>query len=330
MAPNLNDWGTVKASYKAVAVDGGSTGQAPSVVTNSVSNLNNSNGSVTFNGSFAANGLSTTTCFQYRNINDSQYTTVNETNRGTTSGTQSYAYDMSGLASGTYEYRACARNNAGDRYGDPVRFTVSRSNNNPVYQCNDGIDNDGDGRIDLNDAGCSSSTDNSEDSEGSTINNMTVTTSSASVSTNGNATLYGNYYNSRYFVNKMNFEYRRIGGSEISLPSAGSSSDSSRGFSYTLTGLSNGSYEYRACADNGSNICGTWVRFDINKDTYVPPVNTNSDPTVQTLTPVSIGYTTAVVDAFYNMNGCSGRTYFEYGTSNNLAWLQLRFLMQRH
>jgi hypothetical protein len=61
------------------------------------------------------------------------------------------------------------------------------------------------------------------------------------------------------------------------------------------------------------------VRFDINKDTYVPPVNTNSDPTVQTLTPVSIGFTTAVVDAFYNMNGCSGRTYFEYGTSNNLG-----------
>lgn len=36
----------------------------------------------------------------------------------------------------------------------------------PVYECNDGIDNDGDGAIDMSDSGCSNSTDNQEYKKG--------------------------------------------------------------------------------------------------------------------------------------------------------------------
>ena len=52
---------------------------------------------------------------------------------------------------------------AGD-YGKLVaRFKVSNTVVNPTYQCNDSIDNDGDGRVDYpNDPGCSSPTDNDE------------------------------------------------------------------------------------------------------------------------------------------------------------------------
>lgn len=39
-------------------------------------------------------------------------------------------------------------------------FTINGSNT--VYACNDGIDNDGDGKIDMNDPGCASATDNDE------------------------------------------------------------------------------------------------------------------------------------------------------------------------
>ncbi|HRH24886.1 MAG TPA: hypothetical protein PLQ20_00910 [Candidatus Paceibacterota bacterium] len=52
---------------------------------------------------------------------------------------------------------------AGD-YGKLVaRFKISNTIVNTVYQCNDNIDNDGDGRVDYpNDPGCSSPTDNDE------------------------------------------------------------------------------------------------------------------------------------------------------------------------
>lgn len=40
-------------------------------------------------------------------------------------------------------------------------FTINNSTTT-VYACNDGIDNDGDGKVDLNDPGCASSTDNDE------------------------------------------------------------------------------------------------------------------------------------------------------------------------
>ncbi len=51
-----------------------------------------------------------------------------------------------------------------DDYGKLVaRFKVSNTIVNQTYQCNDGIDNDGDGRVDYpNDPGCSSATDNDE------------------------------------------------------------------------------------------------------------------------------------------------------------------------
>ncbi len=318
LAPNLNDWGTVKAAFRAVAIND-PVGSKPSVTTNSFTNLDSDNGSVTLRGIFNANGLSTTTCFQYRKVGQSGFTTIDETNQGNPSSPKSYSTYLNGLSSGTYEYRACARNSAGESYGSTLQFTIDRYNNT-TYQCNDGIDNDGDGYIDMDDAGCSSSTDNSENSDrNDTVNNLSVVTNNASPNNNGSVVLYGNYYNSNYYVNKMNFEYRKVGGSRIALPSAGSSGNASRGFSYTLTGLSNGNYEFRACADNGTQRCGSWVSFSMNRDNNNNNNNNNNNtsgnPSAQTLPEFGVESTNAIIDGFYNMNGCSGVTYFRYGTS---------------
>lgn len=285
MAPSLNHWGTVKAAFRAVAVNDpvdpvDPVGSKPSVTTNSVTNLDSDNGSVTLRGTFNANGLSTTTCFQYRKVGQSGFTTIDETNQGNPSSSKSYSTYLNGLSSGTYEYRACARNSAGESYGSTLQFTIDRYDN---------------------------------------VNNLSVVTNNASPNNNGSVVLYGNYYNSNYYVNKMNFEYRKVGGSRIALPSAGSSGNASRGFSYTLTGLSNGNYEFRACADNGTQRCGSWVSFSMNRDNNNNNNNNNNNtsgnPSAQTLPEFGVESTNAIIDGFYNMNGCSGVTYFRYGTS---------------
>ncbi len=274
-----NTAGTIYGSEKSFTTgDETPPGSEPTVSTNNPTNVGTN--SATFQGSYSSNGYATTTCFQYRKANNSSWTTVNETSRGANA-SGSYSYTLSGLSnSSTYYYRACASNTAGTIYGSEKSFTT--------------------GAEEINDT-----------------NNITVVTNNANPSNNGTAVLYGNYYNSNYYVNKMNFEYRRSGGSQITLPSAGSSGNTSRGFSYTLTGLSDGNYEFRACADNGSYRCGDWVSFSMNRgDTYVPPTN-NSDslPSIQTLSGFGIESTNVIIDGFYNMNGCSGVTYFKYGVS---------------
>ncbi|MEN9582847.1 MAG: hypothetical protein RL641_801, partial [Candidatus Parcubacteria bacterium] len=65
----------------------------------------------------------------------------------------------------TYYYRAYAVNSAGVTVpgSSTLQFTTSSAPQpNPVYACNDGIDNDGDGLVDQADPGCTSATDNNE------------------------------------------------------------------------------------------------------------------------------------------------------------------------
>ncbi|MFT5359966.1 MAG: putative repeat protein (TIGR01451 family) [Candidatus Paceibacteria bacterium] len=64
-----------------------------------------------------------------------------------------------------YYYRACGRlfgvNGSQDVCGGVETFLIESIQPN-VYECNDGIDNDSDGYTDMQDAGCSSATDNDE------------------------------------------------------------------------------------------------------------------------------------------------------------------------
>jgi hypothetical protein len=78
---------------------------------------------------------------------------------------------LTGLTPNTqYSYKACLRDSNGTDQCGPtqITFTTLSNNTNPtIYECNDGIDNDGDGKTDYpTDAGCTSSTDDSENSEG--------------------------------------------------------------------------------------------------------------------------------------------------------------------
>lgn len=343
MPASLDHWGTIKAAYRAVAVQ---TGSAPTIQNQQVSNVGTS--SATINGTYSSNYSATKACFDVKYPNGDVVKRDANLPAGTTG---NFSLNLSGLSAGTYYYQACGANVYGSASASGWESFVINNIQPPTYQCNDGVDNDGDGRIDLNDFGCDSSTDNDEtnappvyyqcndgvdnDSDGKTdypadpgctsstdntespnpsvVNQISVATGSPSVNNgNGSVKLQGNFYNNDGYVSTTYFIWRPINGSERATPSAGSYSNASHGFSYVQTGFANGTYEYRACANNGDVVCGEWVRFIIEKGTP-PPIS--SDPTAQTLTPVSIGYTTAVIDGFYNMNGCSGRTYFEYGTS---------------
>ncbi|MEK7159644.1 MAG: hypothetical protein AAB766_04065, partial [Patescibacteria group bacterium] len=98
---------------------------------------------------------------------------------GTNSGwVQTNSWLSSNLTSGVaYQFRVKARN--GDSVetaltattgiitlsSSPLDDTANGSGAPTVYQCGDGLDNDGDGAIDLNDLGCSSATDNDESDE---------------------------------------------------------------------------------------------------------------------------------------------------------------------
>lgn len=310
--PGWENQGVVKAVFKVVANT--PTGSAPTIQNQQVSNVGTS--SATINGTYSSNYSATKACFDVKYPNGDVVRRDANLPSGTTG---NFSLNLSGLSAGTYYYQACGANIYGNASASGwIPFTIGGDITPPpvYYQCNDGVDNDSDGKTDYPaDPGCTSSTDNTESPNPSVVNQISVATGSPSVNnTNGSATFQGNYYNNDGYVSTTYFIWRPINGSERATPSTGSFSNASRGFSYLQTGFANGTYEYRACANNGDVVCGEWVRFTIDKGTYVPPT-TNTDPTVQTLTPVSIGYTTAVIDGFYNMNGCSGRTYFEYGTS---------------
>ncbi len=273
-ACGANVYGSASASgWESFTIGNSSQGNGPDVVTGGASV--NGQGSVTLNGSFSNAEGSVTTCFIINPVNEEEVRIVSASYSGNSS-SANFSKVLNGLSTGTYNYAACASDDNGDNEGVVRQFTITNNPQPPQ-------------------------------------NNISVATGSPSVNnTNGSATLQGNFYNNDGYVSTTYFIWRPINGSERATPSAGSYSNASHGFSYVQTGFANGTYEYRACANNGDVVCGEWVRFIIEKGTP-PPIS--SDPTAQTLTPVSIGYTTAVIDGFYNMNGCSGRTYFEYGTS---------------
>src|SRR5690606_12357358 len=110
------------------------------------------------------------------------------------------------------------------------------------------------------------------------------------------------------------FEYERNSGTRRTVNGTAYSS-TSRSFDRYVTGLAEGSYRYRACVDNGDVVCGSCQSFQLNRDTYEPPIVDNSRPIVVTLAPVQRGTSFVTFDAFFNMQSCNGSTWFEYGTT---------------
>jgi hypothetical protein len=102
-----------------------------------------------------------------------------------------YAVDGSSSFGPLYSGRTYTINAYNNTNSDTENEYVGITSQNN-YQCNDGYDNDGDGRIDMNDEGCNSSTDDSEYNYTNT-NNCTIDTYYASPTTvvsSGSTRLY--------------------------------------------------------------------------------------------------------------------------------------------
>lgn len=237
----------------------------------------------------------------------------------------SYGVDGSGpfgpLYSGrSYELRAWKNGSSSNQQTRTVYIGVTGSQ---TYQCNDGYDNDGDGYTDYpNDPSCYGPTDDSESPYDGNNNysNLYVTTDNYSWinQDTGSIVLRGRYSGNTYGSTRTYFEYRLNGQSARTITSD-ISTNNSLSFNVSLYNLSQGSYEYRACASNNYAQCGSWLPFYVNQ-TYSNPNPTNNSATVQTLNPIQYSSTFATLDGYYNMNGCSGATYFEYGPNGNYGY----------
>ncbi len=141
-----------------------------------------------------------------------------------------------------------------------------------TYACNDGYDNDGDGRIDMNDPGCTSYNDNDEYNYIAPQNNAPAAyTSAASNIGNTSAQLNGiGSPNGAYTTAWFEWGVTNSLGTTTNTQNIGSSGDM-----YPTTfvsGLNPGTlYFYRICVSNvNGQRCGDIVSFKTTGTTYVP------------------------------------------------------------
>ncbi len=311
--------GSVMVSFHA-SQDGGSEDTAPDIDTISPTMVGNAQ--ATMRGSYDANGVPTRTWFEY-GIGDFDSETSHIL-RGVTAG--NFQETLTNLANGTYQYRACAEHitNSIDVCADTQHFTIDDGSSDED-ECDDGIDNDDDGDIDYpDDDGCSSDGDNSEDSDEDTggDDEPQVETLSATNIDEDSATLRGEL-NDDGGDNNLDayFEWGTSSGNLSHTLTAGSVDDSGDDFSRTLTGLSDDTtYYFRACAENSEgDDCGSVKQFTTDEEDVVVDDNDDEIPTITTLAVIDRGSNHASVDGFYDANGCSVTTYFEYGTTQSLG-----------
>lgn len=241
------------------------------------------------------------------------YVTIDGVNYGT-SGSGTFGPLYSGR---NYELRAWKSNNTSNVQTRSAYVGVNQVNQS--YECNDSRDNDGDGYTDYpNDPGCDGYYDNSESPYNSASINLNVYTEDYSWinQDSGSVILRGRYTGNTYGSTRTYFEYRLNGQSSRTITSD-ISNNSSLSFNVSLYNLSQGSYEYRACASNSYNQCGNWLSFYVGQN-YI---NQNPQPTVQTMSALYRDATTVTLDGYMNTNGCSSlSTYFEYGLNGNYTW----------
>ncbi len=286
MPADLGQWVTAKARYRAVAVNGGGNNDNDAtlqVSTDRVQITNENSGNVEFTGSYSTNRSSAQVHFNYRKIGSSTNSTTKQTKNGSAS---SFTATVNGLSTGNYEFQACAAVTGNSDCAAWKSFNINR-NDDPV----------------------------------DTSNELRVNTLSPVINNerNGNVTFQGDYNRNNNRTAQTYFEYERDSGS-LRTVNGNTYTDTSRSFDRYVTGLSEGSYRYRACVNNGDVVCGSWRSFNLEKeDDYVPPVESNTRPTVTTLSAIQRGSNSITADGWFNIQSCGGSTWFEYGTNQSMV-----------
>jgi hypothetical protein len=293
IAPGWSTQGGLTVQFK-VSSNGGTNGTNPTVVTYAATGLSDSLGAVTLKGFVNPNGNSNISgWFRYRR-NNGNWT---ETAHQSIGSAQNIARSLTGLPGGDYEYQAVA---TGGHYGDSKFFTLDNNNTcDPCDPCGD-------------DYPCPSG-----DGEPS------VETLSPTNVDENSATLRGKLTDTGNDTNDIYFKWGTSSGNLNHTLNAGTKSSTGT-FSKTLNGLDQDeTYYYKACAENSNGSdCGSIESFDTDSDGGVCidyGCNGEDRPSITTLNAVAITTSTAVVDGYYNANGCSVTTYFEYGRTDNLG-----------
>ena len=197
-----------------------------------------------------------------------------------------------------------------------VSGTITIVNPDPVklYACQDGVDNDNDGKIDYPaDPGCSDSLDNDEtDALG-----FSATTVAANNISQTSARLNASFANASGNTVSVWFQYGTTSalGSNSNLVNVAASSNSA---SVDLGGLTAGTtYYFRAVVKDATSIknASNILSFGTTSNNNNNNNNSNLPPAVYTLSASSITQTSAVVNGQVNPNGYTTTLWFEYGTS---------------
>ena len=352
VSPYWADQGTLVVKFKV-----GSQAQAPvtpDVVTGNATSVDVND--VTLHGT--VNNYNTPSMVWFKvynqNLNLINFTPQTAVNAG--NAVQSFSHISNGpfVSGQTYSYQACAlyyniggsedcgsyqtfsitpvatyqcndgADNDGDGYTDMNDGGCSSSTDNDeynyvqptVYQCNDGADNDGDGYTDMNDAGCSSSTDNNEYNIVSS--NLEVNTFVADSISETSARLRGEV---DQIGNQNVIRYFEWGTSMNNLSNdltlSGSVSYTGN-FDRTLSGLnSNQTYYFRACArEINSNITDCGVIRDFKTNGAIQ----NAELVVLTTEASSVGQSAAILNGLAISTDVNITSmWFEWGTSTNVS-----------
>lgn len=282
IAPGWATQGGLTVQFKVS--NNGTNSNELSVTTYEPSGISDTSGSATLKGYVNPNGSTTTAWFKYRR-NGGSWNETSPQSVGTTA--QNYSQSLSGLASGDYEYQAVAKNSSGTVVtGTSKYFTLDGDT-----ECTD-CDSNGD---------------------------LEVDTLSATNIDSDSATLRGDLVDDADESNDIYFEWGTSSSNLNKTLDAGSKS-SNGSFSKTLSGLNDDTrYYFRACAENDTDEdCGSIESFETDRED-----RDNDDdaerPDVTTLNAFSIGSSTAIVDGYFEANGCSVTTYFQYGRTNDLG-----------
>jgi len=290
--------------------DESNTSSVFSVSTMAPANVNKN--SATLKASFAnANGSSVQVWFQYGTSSafgsNSQIVTV-----GSSNGTASV--DLTGLSENTtYFFRAVAKDSVSVKNASNILdFTTSSVS---TVACNDGIDNDNDGYVDMSDPGCSSSTDTSEDNSVTNLPPVAKTDSPSNITSTG--AVFNGRVNPNGHTTTVWFEY---GTNESDLnktvgnQNAGNDSDLID-VSFPVSGLNaDSTYFYRTVASNNyGTVPGSIRSFKTNAATANAPKAITSLAT-------SVGKNSAKLNALIVIDlAASTKAHFEYGKTTNLG-----------
>ncbi|MCU0660139.1 MAG: hypothetical protein MUD00_00790 [Candidatus Pacebacteria bacterium] len=202
-----------------------------------------------------------------------------------------------------------------------LRFQVGGSQQQTAA-CNDGTDNDGDGLVDMNDPGCTSTSDTDE--YNSTNNNGSspdVTTNNATGIDVDEAILRGTYDANNASTTTW-FEYARDyddvadgDGTRVGSQNQGTSSGS---IQYRLTGLrENTTYYFRAVAQNSHGTDYGSIR---SFKTDVEEEENTGSVTALTSLSTAVTQTSATINGVVtNSTDASATGWFEYGRTTSLG-----------